>query len=334
VWAIQDSHGGEIISLSQLSPGQVAVVVTPGRGGETRRLAEGGLTPGSLIMALGPGRTSGPVRFVLRGCCVALRAETARAVKVRPTGEFVPVNVCPGAARAMAGLSAACLLAAGNPCLAARPPDTDDPGTTPAGTWCTESGLDHQNNGDTREGSVGLARLYGLNESSDLCLEAPYADVCAGEEHASGIGGFCVTAKWRLREERGGQPALGLACGVSVPCGAVSPVRGERIGWGMDLLAAKSFGPTSLYTSVGVACDGSGANVLTWGLACERPFGKRRGLATEIRGDHTANEDAIGGLVGLTCHLQDGLTADFAPRRDLPPGGRSRGWTAGVTREW
>ncbi|UCC69106.1 MAG: hypothetical protein JSV79_04095 [Armatimonadota bacterium] len=145
---------------------------------------------------------------------------------------------------------------------------------------------------------------------------------------------LCLTAKWRLREEQGGQPALGLTCGVSPPCGPASPVHGEHTAWGIDLLAAKSFGQTSLNTSLGVARDGSAGNALTWGLACERCLNKRWGLAAEIRDDHTANEDAIEGLVGLTCHLQDSLTADFALRRDLTFGGTDKGCAMGVTREW
>lgn len=334
MWDIQDSHGGEGISLSQVSPGQVAVVVTLGRGRETRRLAECGLTAGSLIMALGPGGTSGPVRFVLRGCCVALRAETARAVKVRPIGVSVPVGVWPCRGRALAGLSAACLLAIGSPCLAARPLDTDDPGTTAASTWCMEVCLDQCDRNGAHERTAGLTLLYGLSDRSDLCLDIPYTNISPDDgQHLSGMGDLCLTAKWRLQDQGSSGPALGLSLGVALPYGA-SDMCSAGVGWGVDLLAAKSIGTTGAYASLGFGRDGEGNSALAWGLACERPLGGRWGLAAEIRGDHTANEDAIGGLVGLTCHLQDGLTADFALRRDFAFGGTGTGWAMGVTREW
>jgi len=285
-------------------------------------------------MVLGPEGTLGLVRFLLQGSCVVIRAEVARGVKVRPTGEFVPVNVCSCAGRAMAGLSAACLLALGSPCLAARPLDTDDPGTTPPGAWCMEVCLDQCDKSGARERTAGLALLYGLNERSDLCLDIPCTNISPDDgEHLSGVGDLCLTAKWRLQDQGSSRPALGLSLGVALPYRA-SDTSGLGVGWGVDLLAANSIGTTGAYASLGFGRDGEGNTTLAWGLACERPLGGRWEMAAGIRGEYVAAEDALSGLAGLTHRVRDSVILDTAVRRERASGDTSQGWTVGVTREW
>jgi hypothetical protein len=142
-----------------------------------------------------------------------------------------------------------------------------------------------------------------------------------------------LTAKWRLQDERSSQPALGLSLGVALPYGA-SDICSPEVGWGVDLLAAKSIGAAGAYAFLGFRRDGEGNTALAWGLAIERPLGGRWGMAAEIRGEHAAGEDSLSGLAGVTYRVRDGVIVDFGVRRERASGETSRGWTVGVTREW
>jgi hypothetical protein len=106
------------------------------------------------------------------------------------------------------------------------------------------------------------------------------------------------------------------------------------VGWGADLLAAKSIGTTGVYASLEFGRDGEGNTALAWGLACDRALGGRWGMAAEIRGERAAGEGSLSGLAGLTYRVRDGVILDFGVRRERACGDTSRGWTVGVTREW
>jgi hypothetical protein len=72
-----DDVAAEPVSLRQLSPAQVAEIVNPGSGRNGRCLAEGELTPGCVVVVLGPEGISGNAALAwglacerpLGGCC-------------------------------------------------------------------------------------------------------------------------------------------------------------------------------------------------------------------------------------------------------------------------
>lgn len=328
------STARKVVKLGDLHPGQVAQVVALSPGAQARHLADRGLTPGARVACLGPPGCTGSIRVLLRGSPVALRARAARLVTVRVTGESAAAAERLSLKPNPSALAAALLLAAVGQCSAARPLATDDPGTTPRGKWCTELSLDQSYTHGERETTTGLAVLYGLGERSDVSVEIPYTTLRpSDDERLSGFGEVSVAAKWRLRDESEGQPALGISVAIGLPYGA-GDICGTATAWGLDLLAAKSAGATSTCASLGFGRDTQGETAAAWGLALERPLHGRWGMAAEIRGEDREGEDSISGLAGLTYRVRSGVVADIAVRREHTSGQTGDLWTVGVTREW
>ena len=69
--------------LSELAPGETALVLNIEKSDIGRRLAELGLAPDTRVYCIARASLGGPSAYLVRGCAVALRREAANAVKVQ-----------------------------------------------------------------------------------------------------------------------------------------------------------------------------------------------------------------------------------------------------------
>lgn len=324
----------EVVGLGQLPRGKAARVVHVSDGVAGARLAAAGFTHGTQVVALGCGAGRAPVRILLRGSRIGLRPEDARRVRVRPTGEHVATGEIACPACAAAAVAAAWLIISAAPSQAGRPLATDDPGTTPSGTWALELSVDSLRSADATETSAAWALLYGVSERSDICIEMPYSRVkLADGGRDSGFGDLCFTAKWRMADREAGYPAVGVSAGVAAP-GPDRDAAASETGWSADLLLAKEVGAGAVCASLGRAWTTERERLTTWGLAYEGALGARWGLAAEVTGELGGGASTSTALVGVTYTQQDGHILDFGVMLGLGSAAGERGWTAGVTRAW
>ncbi len=69
--------------LSELVPGETALVLNIEKSDIGRRLTELGLAPDTRIYCIARASLGGPSAYLVRGCAIAFRHETARAVDIQ-----------------------------------------------------------------------------------------------------------------------------------------------------------------------------------------------------------------------------------------------------------
>lgn len=76
--------------LSELAPGETALVLNIDKSDIGRRLSELGLVAGTRVSCIARAALGGPSAFLVRGGVMALRRESARAVLIKrlPGGEL------------------------------------------------------------------------------------------------------------------------------------------------------------------------------------------------------------------------------------------------------
>lgn len=69
--------------LSELVPGETALVLNIEKSDIGRRLTELGFAPGTRVHCISRASLGGPAAYLIRGCAVAIRREAANAVQIQ-----------------------------------------------------------------------------------------------------------------------------------------------------------------------------------------------------------------------------------------------------------
>lgn len=245
---------------------------------------------------------------------------------------------------ALAGVALAFALAA--PAQAAHPLVSDDTGTQGQGHWQFEASADRtrvREGGITaRELEVGTALTYGLTETIDLAVGAPWLRLSAtGEKTQQGLGDLTLLAKWRLLDDSKGF-SLGLRPEITLPTGDEDKGLGNgRATGALTLMAQLERGPWTWLVNAGVAYNDNkaGDRKRLWAASTALLFAAHEQwtLVADVgaarAAEHGAENEKFG-LLGVIHHVGEDLDLDFGWRRSLGSAPRPNTLGLGLTLRW
>jgi hypothetical protein len=172
------------------------------------------------------------------------------------------------------------------PVWAARPLDTEDPGTVPPGNVEIELSLDYLEIERSRLGGTKAVLSLGVVTNLEVRVEAA-ALVLGPERHdiEGGVGDTLLGVKYRLLDETDARPAVLTAVNLRLPTGDASRGFGAP-GTDVTVLAVvgKSFGPVALIGNAGYSFVTEDRNRDTWtlGASVEWAVGRKWSVAAEV----------------------------------------------------
>lgn len=245
---------------------------------------------------------------------------------------------------ALAGIAA--MLALAGPCQAAHPLVSDDTGTQGAGRWQFEASADRtrvREAGITaREHALGLALTYGLADTLDLALGAPWLRLSAsGEKAQSGLADLTLLAKWRFFDDGQGV-SLGLRPELTLPTGQEDKGLGNgRATGALTVLAQVQRGAWTWLANAGVAYNDnqSGDRKRLWAASTALLYGASDAwtLVADLGARRAAAPGAASekfGLLGVIHHANEDLDLDVGWRRSLGSAPTATTLGVGLTLRW
>lgn len=220
------------------------------------------------------------------------------------------------------------LLVTGN-LYAYRPLGTEDAGVAGKGVAQAEMSWDYLKwkNGDVEQ-VLMLVPIYGLTDTLELSVEIPYLlhYPDAGKQE-NGTGDINIVAKYLIRDENDGVPAIAVKGIVKMDNGAND--RGLGSGdkdYSSVAVASKTISRMTVhgmfgYTWIGKKNDENLRDITLYGIALDYAASDPFHILAELNGnrhpDSTENDDPRNALAGLTYKVSDNLTVDAAYRWGL-----------------
>lgn len=229
---------------------------------------------------------------------------------------------------------------------AAHPLISDDAGTTGKGKALVEITGQYDHNRDEgvtdKSYELGLTLTYGLTETIDLVVGAPYLAWSsrsddAGKFSESGIGDTALALKWRFYEEKGVN--LALKPGVSLPTGDDDKGLGAgKASYQLFFVGTHEVEPWAFHLNLGYIRSNNSEdereNLWHVSVAGERELSKDLRLVANIGAERSADPESdthpafiLGGLV---YSLNDFCDLDFGVKAGLNRAEPDYSFLAGV----
>lgn len=297
-------------------------------------LATYGIVPGALLHL----RSRTPAYVVKVGeTTLAFDTRGARRIWVVPAHEGAPVdtrqNARPPASMilVLAAVIGLLLVLLAAPAFASHPLVTDDAGTQGAAGFEAEfNGTVAQARQNEGTAAQGVSLHLGLSDTVDLGLNAGY-EAALASDGAQGMGDPSVDLKWRMVEQAGARPAIGLRVDYVAP--QSSPMSDGMHEGALTAAAAWDFERRFVYANGTLCMAGAGAAAPAVAWAASAAFGERivRNWYAVVDARHEANAGirghATAGLLGVQWQQRDGLALSFGGGPSLDSN-KALGWMA------
>lgn len=209
--------------------------------------------------------------------------------------------------------------------LAAQPLITDDAGTIGKGHYqvelAGEYGYDKVDGVTTQATEAGVTLSYGLSESMDLVVGAPYQYVKTKEDGLSaldnGISDTSLELKWRLYEQD--DLSFAVKPGLSLPTGDDDKGLGTgKVGYGLLTVLSKEMDPWGFHLNLGYVRNENTADEEKdiWHASIASCFAVTdkltvaADLGIETNTDQLASEDPAYFLAGMMYAVTEDLVLD------------------------